>query len=74
LTRYAYDAYGLEYRRGQREIGWLPGCDRVRLDPGTTWRVSQSGPDTLIDFDGGGQMILVGVNSATLTGDWIGVF
>ena len=27
MTRYAYDAYGLEYRRGQREIGWLPGCE-----------------------------------------------
>jgi serralysin len=48
--------------------------DRVRLDAGATWRISQSGADTLIDFDGGGQMILVGVNSATLVGDWIGVF
>ena len=48
--------------------------DRIRLDPGTTWRVSQSGADTLIDFDGGGQMILVGVNMTTLSGDWIGVF
>jgi len=48
--------------------------DRVRLDAGTIWHVSQSGADTVIDFDGGGQMILVGVNSATLSGDWIGVF
>jgi serralysin len=48
--------------------------DRVRLDPGTTWRVSQSGADTVIDFDGGGQMILVGTDTASLSADWIGTF
>ena len=45
----------------------------MRLDAGTTWHVSPSGADTVIDFDGGGQMILVGVNSGALSGDWIGV-
>ena len=41
--------------------------DRVQLDPGTTFTVSQSGADTLIDMGGGNEMILVGVQMATLT-------
>ena len=45
--------------------------DRVMLDPGTTYMVSQVGADTVIDMGGGNQMILVGVQSSTLTGGWI---
>ncbi len=45
--------------------------DRVQLDPGTQFTVSQSGADTLITTSGGGQMILVGVDMGTLTGAWI---
>jgi serralysin len=45
--------------------------DRVMLDPGTTYTVSQLGEDTVIDMGGGNQMILVGVQLSTLTGDWI---
>ena len=45
--------------------------DRVQLDPGTVYTVSQVGADTVIDMTGGGQMILVGVQMSTLTGDWI---
>ena len=50
--------------------------DRVMLDPGTTFTVSQVGADTVIDMgaspDGTpNQMILVGVQMSTLTGDWI---
>jgi Ca2+-binding RTX toxin-like protein len=45
--------------------------DRVELDPGTTFTVSQVGADTVIDMgaSGGGanQMILVGVSMSTLT-------
>ncbi len=40
--------------------------DRVQLDPGTTFTVSQVGADTVIDMGGGNQMILVGVQAATL--------
>jgi len=40
--------------------------DRVQLDPGTTFTVSQSGADTVIDMGGGNQMILVGVQMSTL--------
>jgi Ca2+-binding RTX toxin-like protein len=42
--------------------------DRVMLDPGTTYAVSQVGADTVIDMGGGNQMILVGVQLASLTG------
>jgi Ca2+-binding RTX toxin-like protein len=45
--------------------------DRVMLDPGTTFTVTQVGADTVIDMGGGNQMVLVGVQMATLTPGWI---
>jgi Ca2+-binding RTX toxin-like protein len=45
--------------------------DRVMLDPGTTYAVSQVGADTVIDFGAGSEMILVDVQLATLTPGWI---
>jgi Ca2+-binding RTX toxin-like protein len=45
--------------------------DRVQVDPGTTYTVSQAGADTLIEMAGGGRMILAGVQMSTLTGEWI---
>jgi serralysin len=45
--------------------------DRVQLDPGTTYTVSQVGADTVIDMGGANQMILVGVQFSTLTPGWI---
>jgi hypothetical protein len=46
--------------------------DRVMLDPGTTYTVSQVGADTVIDMGTpGNQMILVGVQMSTLTAGWI---
>jgi Ca2+-binding RTX toxin-like protein len=45
--------------------------DRVMLDPGTTYTVSQVGTDTVIDMGAGNQMILVGVQFSTLTPGWI---
>jgi len=45
--------------------------DRVQVDAGTTFTVSQVGADTVIDMGGGDQMILVGVDMTTLTGNWI---
>ncbi len=45
--------------------------DQVLLDPGTTYTVSQVGADTVIDLGNGNEMILVGVQMSTLTGNWI---
>ena len=45
--------------------------DRVMLDPGTQYTLSQLGPDTIINMTGGGQMILVGVTLSSLTPGWI---
>jgi Ca2+-binding RTX toxin-like protein len=45
--------------------------DRVQLDPGTQFTVSQVGPDTVINMTGGGQMILANVSMSSLTGNWI---
>jgi Ca2+-binding RTX toxin-like protein len=45
--------------------------DRVELDVGTTYTVSQVGADTVIDMGNGDEMILAGVKLATLTGNWI---
>jgi serralysin len=40
--------------------------DKVQLDPGTTYTVSQVGSDTVLDMGAGNQMILVGVQLSTL--------
>jgi serralysin len=40
--------------------------DRVLLDPGTTYTLSQVGADTVLDMGGGNQMILVGVSMTSL--------
>ena len=45
--------------------------DRVQLDPGTVFTVSQVGADTVINMTGGGQMTLVGIQLSSLTGNWI---
>ncbi|MBW8815185.1 MAG: calcium-binding protein [Caulobacterales bacterium] len=45
--------------------------DRVMLDPGTQYSVSQIGSDTVINMVGGGQMVLVGVTMSSLSGTWI---
>lgn len=45
--------------------------DRVQLDPGTQFTVSQVASDTVINMTGGGQMVLVGVDMTTLTAGWI---
>ena len=45
--------------------------DRVFLDPGTTYTVSQVGADTVVDMGGGHQMILVGVTMSSLPAGWI---
>jgi serralysin len=45
--------------------------DRVQLDPGTTFTLIQSGADAIIDLGGGNEMILVGVQLASLTPGWI---
>jgi Ca2+-binding RTX toxin-like protein len=45
--------------------------DRVMLDPGTTYTVSQVGADTVIAMAGGGQMVLVGVQLSGLPTGWL---
>jgi len=45
--------------------------DRVLLDPGTAYSLSQSGSDTIIDMGGGARMVLVDVQLASLQPGWI---
>jgi len=45
--------------------------DRVQLDAGTSYSVSQVGSDTVIDMGSGNQMVLVGVTLASLPPGWI---
>ena len=47
--------------------------DRVLLDPGATYQLSQVGADTVIDMGGANRMILVGVTLNTLPPGWITV-
>jgi serralysin len=45
--------------------------DRLQIAAGNTWTMSQVGADTVITLGPGDQVILVGVQSADLTGDWV---
>jgi Ca2+-binding RTX toxin-like protein len=45
--------------------------DRVVLDPGTTYTVSQVGVDTVVDMVGGSQLVLQNVQLSSLSGGWI---
>ena len=45
--------------------------DRVQVDPGTVYRVYQDGFDVVIDMGGENQMILRGVELASLPAGWI---
>lgn len=45
--------------------------DRVLLDRGAAYQLSQLGADTVIDMGGANRMILVGVSLNTLTPGWI---
>jgi Ca2+-binding RTX toxin-like protein len=47
--------------------------DRVRLDAGSSYTVSQAGADTVVSITGGAQLVLVGVSMSSLSGDWISV-
>jgi Ca2+-binding RTX toxin-like protein len=47
--------------------------DRLNLLAGTTYTVSQAGADVVVSMGAGGQVVLVGVQLASLTGDWITV-
>ena len=45
--------------------------DRVQVDIGTVYTVAQVGADTVISMTGGAQMVLVGVQTSSLSGGWI---
>ena len=45
--------------------------DKIALDVGTTYTVDQVGPDTVISLGGGASIVLVGVQSTSLTGAWL---
>ena len=45
--------------------------DRVQLDPGTTYTVSQVGANVVVDMGNGDQLILVGVQLFALPQGWI---
>lgn len=47
--------------------------DRLNLLAGTTYTLTQSGADTVVNMGGGGMVILVGVQMSSLPGDWLTV-
>lgn len=66
-TFHAFDGSGLD-----RVLDFsLAEGDRVHLSPGTSYSFAQVGGDTVISVGAGSQMVLVGVQAATLTGDWL---
>ena len=44
--------------------------DRIALDVGTTYSVTQVGADTVLNMSAG-QIVLVGVKAASLSGSWL---
>lgn len=45
--------------------------DRIELEPGAKWTITQSGADAVVTIDGEARMILVGVKATTLRPDSI---
>lgn len=45
--------------------------DRVQIDAGVAYTIARVGSDTVIDLDGGDQMVLVGVSGLAAGGSWI---
>jgi serralysin len=45
--------------------------DRVRLDAGSAFTVSQQGADTVVEIAGGARVVLVGVTLVSLDSGWI---
>lgn len=45
--------------------------DRILLDPGVTYVLTQVGPDAVLDFGQGDQLILLGVQVASLRPGWL---
>jgi Ca2+-binding RTX toxin-like protein len=45
--------------------------DRVQVDPGTSYSLSQAGADTVIDMGNGDEMVLRNVQLSSLPQDWI---
>src|SRR5690242_15381490 len=45
--------------------------DRVMLDPGTSYTVSQQGADTVVDMGNGDEVILVNTQLSSLPNGWI---
>ncbi len=45
--------------------------DRIQLDVGQAHSIYQSGANAIIDLGGGDQIILAGVSTSALTGDWL---
>jgi Ca2+-binding RTX toxin-like protein len=45
--------------------------DRVLLEPGTSYTVSQVGADVHVDLAGGGELVLAHVQLSSLAGGWI---
>jgi serralysin len=73
-----YGGAGADFFHGSQDAGVdrvmdfsVAEGDRVMLDPGTTYTVSQVGADVVVDMGSGHQMILVGVQLTTLPSDWI---
>ena len=45
--------------------------DRLQLQAGDTFTLAQEGLDAVVTVDGAARLVLVGVQAASLTGDWI---
>jgi len=49
----------------------LTDGDRVQLELGSTYSVAQVGSDSVLTVSGQGELVLAGVQSSSLIGDWI---
>lgn len=64
---YGFSGIGLDYVTDfSRDLG-----DRIQLAPGTTYTLRQNGADAVVDLGNGDQIVLAGVQTSSLSGQWL---
>lgn len=64
---YGFGGMGLDY---VTDFSRAQG-DRIQLAPGTAYTLRQDGANAIIDLSNGDTLVLAGVQTSSLTGDWL---
>lgn len=64
---YGFSGIGLDY---VTDFSRTQG-DRIQLAPGTAYTLRQDGANAIVDLSNGDTLVLAGVQTSSLTGDWL---